>query len=235
MSSRARRLSSASGVTGVSWAHTPAARTTARSAPIPLREQLARPAAVPAQRPVVPQPVAAAAAAPPEREADGYARGFADGEAAGLATARRQHEALLQRLTDTLVELRQVRAQMIRQTERQMVELALAIARRVLHREVSLDADLLVAMIRVALDRLSEAGQVTIRLHPAEYEAVSHARSGPLAGEHVSFVADPRVGRGGCRVESDYGSVEAGVDAQIQEIGRALLGDDDRVPRDAVV
>jgi flagellar biosynthesis/type III secretory pathway protein FliH len=37
--------------------------------------------------------------------------------------------------------------------------------------------------------------------------------------------ADPRVPRGGCKVESEYGDIDAGVDAQIQEIARALLGD----------
>ena len=49
-----------------------------------------------------------------------------------------------------------MRAEMIHQTERQMVQLALAIARRVVHREVSLDPDLLLAMARVALERLGE-------------------------------------------------------------------------------
>ena len=34
-----------------------------------------------------------------------------------------------------------------------------------------------------------------------------------------------RVSRGGCRIESDLGVMDAGVDAQIQEIARALLGD----------
>jgi flagellar biosynthesis/type III secretory pathway protein FliH len=38
-------------------------------------------------------------------------------------------------------------------------------------------------------------------------------------------VADPRVPPGGCRVESDLGVIDAGVDAQITEIARALLGD----------
>ena len=46
---------------------------------------------------------------------------------------------------------------MIHQTERQMVQLALAVARRVVHREVSLDPDLLIAMARVALERLGDA------------------------------------------------------------------------------
>jgi flagellar biosynthesis/type III secretory pathway protein FliH len=40
------------------------------------------------------------------------------------------------------------------------------------------------------------------------------------------LTADSRIPRGGCRVESDYGDIEAGVDGQIQEVARALLGDD---------
>jgi flagellar assembly protein FliH len=202
-----------------------------------LREQLMRAPLVPKPAPVpppAPPPVAAAPApvAPDVREAEAYSRGLAEGQRLGASAVAGQNEALLQRLTETLVELRQTRSDMIRHTERQLVELALAVARRVLHREVSLDHDLLVGMIRIALDRLGEAGQVTIRLHPAEFEAVSVARSGALAGDHVTVVADARVGRGGCRVESDYGSVEAGVDAQIQEIGRVLLGDQERVAHD---
>ncbi len=234
MSSKARRLASSTAVSAVAWASSPGARSGAAGVTVSLREQLMHTPVSP--RPVVapPAPVAPASVVQDARETDAYARGLAEGERIGAA-ASRQNEALLQRLTETLVELRQTRSEMIRQTERQMVELALAVARRVLHREVSLDPELLVAMIRVALDRLGEAGQVTIRLHPAEFEAVSAARAGALAGDHVSVVADARVGRGGCRVESDYGSVDAGVDAQIQEIGRVLLGDEVRVTHDTAL
>jgi flagellar assembly protein FliH len=73
---------------------------------------------------------------------------------------------MLRRLSDTLAELTTLRATMIRQTESQIVELALAVARRVVHREVTLDEDLLIAIARVALDRLGESAQVTVRLHP---------------------------------------------------------------------
>ena len=47
----------------------------------------------------------------------------------------------------------------------------------------------------------------------------------PLGGQ-VTIAADPRVPRGGCRVESEFGDIDAGVDAQIQEMARALLGDE---------
>ena len=159
-------------------------------------------------------------------ERDAFAKGFEQGERAGAEAAGKRGEAMLRRLSDTLSELTTLRATMIRQTEGQIVELALAVARRVLHREITLDRNLMIAIARVALDRLGESAQVTVRLHPEEYEATGAARVSEFAGSNVTFVPDPRVGRGGCRVESEMGLVDAGVDAQIQEIARALLGDE---------
>jgi flagellar assembly protein FliH len=158
-------------------------------------------------------------------ERDAFSKGFAQGERAGGEAAAQRGEAMLRRLTDTLEELTTLREQMIHQTERQMVQLALAIARRIVHREVSIDQDLLIAMARVALDRLGESAQVTVRLNPQDFEATSAVRSTEWAGTHVAVVADARVGRGGCSVESDFGLMNVGVDAQIHEIARALLGE----------
>ena len=162
-----------------------------------------------------------------EREA--FAKGYAQGERAGAEAAAQRGEAILRRLTQTVEELATLRAEMIHQTERQMVQLALAIARRIVHREISLDQDLLSAMARVALDRLGDSAQVTVKLHPEEFEATGAARVAQLNAAHVTVVADPRVPRGGCRVESSLGTMDAGVDAQLQEIAYALLGGDEAV------
>ena len=159
-----------------------------------------------------------------EREA--FAKGYEQGERSGTEAAGKRGEAMLRRLSDTITELTALRASMIRQTETQIVELALAVARRVVHREVSLDRNLMIAIVRVALDRLGESARVTVRLHPEEFEATGAARLAEFAGTDITFAADARVGRGGCRVESDMGMLDAGVDAQIQEIARALLGED---------
>lgn len=160
-----------------------------------------------------------------EREA--FAKGFSQGELAGAEAAGQRGEMMLHRLTQTLEELTQVRAQMIHQTERQMVQLAMAIARRVIQREVTLDPDLLIAMARVAMERLGETAQVKIRLHPDDYEAAGAARVAQLAGSNVMILADAHLSRGGCRIESDMGILDAGVNAQLQEIARALLGEDE--------
>ena len=159
-----------------------------------------------------------------ELEREAFAKGFAQGERSGQEAADQRGEAMLRRLTETLQELTQLRSQMIHQTERQMVELALAVARRVVHREVSLDPDLLIAMARVALDRLGEAAQITVRLNPDDYRITGAARVEQLNASNVTVVADGRIARGGCRVESEMGILEPGIDAQIHEIAQALLG-----------
>jgi len=158
-------------------------------------------------------------------ERDAFAKGFAQGERAGAEAAAKRGDAMLRRLTQTLEEITGLREQMIRQTEEQMVHLALAVARRIVHREVTLDKDLLIAMARVALDRLGESARVTVRLNPDDYQATITAQSAAWSGTHVTVVADARVSRGGCRIDSDFGALDAGVDAQIQELAHALLGD----------
>jgi flagellar assembly protein FliH len=209
MSSRARRVSLEAAVTPFVW-------------------DGAKPAPGPGTSQAAPRPGGGGSADQQTRlaalEREAFAKGYEQGERSGAEAAAQRGEAILRRLTQTVEELATLRAEMIHQTERQMVQLALAIARRIVHREISLNQDLLIAMARVALDRLGDSAQVTVKLNPEEFDATGAARVGQLGAAHVTVVSDPRVPRGGCRVESSLGTMDAGVDAQLQEIAYALLG-----------
>lgn len=185
-----------------------------------------KPAAPPAPPPAAALPAPAVSAI--ERatiERDAFQQGFAQGERAGAEAAAARSEAVLQRLKQTLAELQSLRAEMIHKTERQVVQLAIAMARRIVHREISLDRELLSAMARVALDRLGESASATIRLHPEDF-AVTNGAQAPSDGV-VQVVADPMVRRGGCMVHSEFGLIDVSADAQIQELATALLGNDE--------
>jgi flagellar assembly protein FliH len=163
-----------------------------------------------------------------EREA--FASGYAAGERAGLEAGNKRAEAMLRRLAQTLDELRSLRGTMIRQTEQQMVQLALAIARRILHREMTVDQDLLVALARVALERLGDSGAATIRLNPEDHAQTVQRHGDHWAGSRVRVIADPGVSRGGCLLESDFGLVDASVEAQFEQVARAFSGEPAVVP-----
>jgi flagellar assembly protein FliH len=159
-----------------------------------------------------------------EREA--FVKGYAQGEKSGSEATAKQGEAMLRRLAATIDEVASLRTELMRRTERELVNLALVLAERIVRREVSLDRELLVTMARVAIDRLGERASATIRLNPVDHAALTAGRSLPIAGP-VEVVADPHVSRGGCLVRSDFGLMDLGIEAQINELSRALLGADE--------
>jgi flagellar assembly protein FliH len=180
---------------------------------------------------VVPAATTVTAAAPGVHDAverDAFIKGYAQGERAGAEAAGKRAEGMLRRLKDTLDELAGLRAEMLHRTERQIVQLSLAIAKRVVTREISLDRGLLVAMARSALDRLGDHASATIRLHPEDYAAVS-AGLPQVQDGHVQIKADPLVSRGSCLVQSDFGVMDVTPEAQFDELARVLLDEEEPV------
>ncbi len=158
-------------------------------------------------------------------ERDAFAKGYAQGERAGDEAASARANGMLRRLEQTVEDLIALRTEMIRRTERQAVQLVLAIAERVVAREVTIDRGLLVGMARAALDRLGEFGSATIRLNPEDYRVIAAPPSADDASLRV--LADPNVSRGGCLVQSDFGFMDVSPEAQFRELARALLAEPD--------
>jgi len=158
-----------------------------------------------------------------EREA--FEKGRLEGERAGESAALSRTEDLLRRLAATIDEIASLRAGMMRRTERELVRLAVAMAERIVRKEVQLDRALLTKMAHVAIERLGESVVATIHLNPIDHEAISARRDESL-GQSVQLVADPAVEPGGCLVRSAFGVIDAGIDTQVREVARALLGDD---------
>ncbi|MBS1818582.1 MAG: hypothetical protein JSU08_11675 [Acidobacteria bacterium] len=193
----------------------------------PYDQVLSPPAPAPTAAPLMTPPTVDAASAEPPRpsfaelEREAFMKGYAQGERSGAEAAAKRGEATLRRLAQTIEELAGLRTELVQKTERQVVELALAIAGRVLRREVTLDRELLVAMARIALERLGENVSATIRLNPDDYTFIG-AQAQVGDSSLVRVVADPLVSSGGCLVQSDFGLIDAGIDAQLGEMAAAL-------------
>ena len=222
MSSRARRVEPDDPTARFAWGGSPAA-TRVASQPVG------------AWAPLAAEPASAAPADEAATERDAFTKGYAQGERAGAEAAASRADAMLRRLAQTLDELQSLRATLIHRTEREVVELSLAIARKVLHREVALDHELMLAMARVALDRLADVATASIRLHPDDFAVTVQARGSAAVTSHgVQIVSDASVRRGGCVVQSEFGAVDVGISAQIDELTHALLGDQPAAPAHAI-
>lgn len=161
-------------------------------------------------------------------EKDAFAKGFAHGEREGQALAAQRAEALVARLSGTIDDVAALRAGMLHKTERDVVRMAIAIAERIVHRTLAVDPDLLLAMARVAIDRLGDNVAATIHLHPEDHRAMMavRAKRPDAVQSAVAIESDLTVPRGGCIVRSEFGVIDLGLDTQIAEMSRAVLGDD---------
>jgi len=108
--------------------------------------------------------------------------------------------------------------------EPEVVKLALAIAERVLRREVRLDPLMLTGAVRVALGQLSNATRVRLRVPSADLslwsEAMDHM---PNLLVRPEVLAADEMQSGDCVVEAEVGSVNLGIRAQLDEIERSLV------------
>jgi flagellar assembly protein FliH len=113
--------------------------------------------------------------------------------------------------------------------EREVVELALAIAARILRREAQMDPLLLTGAVRVALGQLAASTAAQLVVPPAELElwkeAIAHA---PNLAVKPSVVPGEGMRLGECTIKTDLGSVDLGIRSQLGEIERGFF---DRVGR----
>ncbi|SRR5579883_252427 len=151
---------------------------------------------------------------------------FESGVREGEAAARQRLEAEVRQSVEQLgfavAEVAASRAEAIRRAEADVVQLAIEISRRILHRELSVDPTALGALARAALEKLASQRVCRVRLHP-DQEPVVRATLAQLGrGSEVEVISDPAQPRGSAIFETDSGCLDASVDTQLREIERGL-------------
>lgn len=174
-----------------------------------------------------------------EGREEGYAQGYQEGRATGQQEAERAVQETAEatvgeylRQLGALVARAQVdRIALIREAEADLVELALAIAEKVLHQRLRAGERAAVLDIaRAAIERLTAAGSdsVRVRVHPSDYEAFrdvwDELELGGAAGLACQVIPDERVEAGGCLVEARAARIDGQWSTQLAQVRSALLG-----------
>jgi len=157
-----------------------------------------------------------------ERVREARAAGMREGEAAGRSQAATELKPVVERLSRAIEELGQLRPQLRKDAEADMVKLSLAIARRVLRRELSIDPDALHGLVLAALEKLQGQEICRVRVHPSLAASIAACLRGSATGHDVEVMPDPSREPGAVIFESGKGNLDASVDSQLQEIERGL-------------
>lgn len=161
-----------------------------------------------------------------EREA--YQRGFAEGTAIGKEQAALEVQPVLDRLAHTLAELSSLRSRIRRDAEKDLVKLAIAIARRVLHREVTVDPESVEGLIKVALEKLQSHDLCRVRVHPSHAPFIKNLFERLSNSHKIELIADASLRCGDVLFETEHGTLDASIESQLSEIERGFA---DRLQR----
>jgi len=173
-----------------------------------------------------------------QRHAEGYQRGLTEGRRRGLEEVRREaRQAALQAaqaelkqlgsaLASGLAEYERQRHSLIAQAESGVIELAMAIARRVCKVQMTASVEPVRANIRALLEMVSPQADCELRVNATDHERLTEIlpelvqRSAEFA--HVILKPDPAIASGGCVLQARGGTLDASIGVQLDRIAAAI-------------
>ncbi len=103
---------------------------------------------------------------------------------------------------------------------------ATALARQVLRSELRAQPEAVAAVAEQAIAALlPSARHVVLRVHPDDHALIAANAADAIAARGARLVPDPAIERGGCRIESDIGLVDATIDERWRRAVAALDSD----------
>ena len=152
---------------------------------------------------------------------EAFQQGYAEGEQAGLARATERLRAAVASWGRSALELAALKPGLRAEAEQELVELAFAISRRIVRRELGVDPATVLAIVRACLEDFDRAEMRRVSVNPQDLALVSEFfEKHPIRG--LELVADPKVERGGALFHTAQGQLDARIETQLQEIEHGL-------------
>jgi flagellar assembly protein FliH len=156
-----------------------------------------------------------------QRIAEAREAGRKEGEIQGRRAAQAEMESALQRIAAAIQEVSELRGRLRTQAEADLVRLAIAIARKVVGREITADPEAITGLVKAALEKVRTQEVLRVRVHPAHNGPIADCLS-KYGATRVEVVADPNSALGTVILETTRGSFDASVETQLREIERGL-------------
>jgi len=151
-------------------------------------------------------------------------QGARDGEARAAAAFHAELAKMRAAVGKALEDFKAQRESYFNRIEPEVVQLALAITRKILHREAHMDPLLLTGMVHVALEKLDSGTRVRMRVHPGDIQSWNECLSQMDAtGRTPELVGDATLQHGECAIETEVGSTIVSLDTQLKEIEQGFF------------
>ena len=158
-----------------------------------------------------------------EAKSQGFEQGHSEGYEKGAAEVNR----LIERMHKILEAVMQRREEILKDTESQIIELVILMARKVIKILSENQKNVVMANVVAALKKVRTRGAVTLRVNLEDVklttanisEFIKHIEN----VEGITVLEDSSVEKGGCIVETDFGAIDARISSQLTELENKIL------------
>ena len=126
-------------------------------------------------------------------------------------------------LVEAIKSFAEQRVEYFARVEAEVVQLALSIAAKILHREAQVDSMLVATLVRMAVEKMHEESSVTVRVgagRGANWKQY-FAQWPNLA--RVEVAEDPNLSDQDCLLETGLGTANFGLDTQLKEVEQGFF------------
>lgn len=126
-------------------------------------------------------------------------------------------------LTRTIDEIAGLAESISRRHEKDIVELALQIARKVVGREVTIDREIAFTLVKISLAKLHNRAAAEVHLNPEDLAFVEMHRERLDFRGALDLVADRAISVGGCLIHTESGDIDGRIESQFEELAHGLF------------
>jgi flagellar assembly protein FliH len=148
-------------------------------------------------------------------------------KAEGALQARQEYEQKLEAVRSSIAAALRTfeteRAEYYARVEAEIVQLALAIAAKILHREAQVDPMLVAALVRMAAEKMRDGSSVTVRVGTGNGKRWKEFFDRQSGSARIDVVEDEGLSVNDCMLETELGSTNFGLDSQLKEVERGFF------------
>lgn len=154
----------------------------------------------------------------PRRQQQSREEGRAEGERTGAAAATAAIQPLLDRMTASIGELASYRARFRRESEPELLRLSVAVAKKIVRRELTIDPHMLLGILKAALEMINQAEVLSVRMSPEDVAQIGPRLANLGLPDKVEVTPDRTLERGAVVIDTKRGQIDASIQTQLAEI-----------------
>ncbi len=161
-----------------------------------------------------------------EIEKQAYQQGYSSGKAIGIEEGKREYLQALGKLENSIGKLVTLKQDMLREYEPEIIKLAISIAEKILKREVQINSNHIVEIVKSIVNTLKDKSKIIIKLSTDDYNILKDSEKLnelKYVSSNFEIVENSDLQKGDVLVDTSFGTIDATLNSQIERVKEELV------------